>query len=263
MQQRWTSLRSPRKERSHLLTPQSSRLRKHHRKLPHPHLQHPQRSRRRRSLRNHLQHQTSRRRRRRLRIHLSLMRKRSHSKWAAAQHRRIHHLQSPSSQRTQRILHLQSPKKPEDSKDPSPPESKPQDSAEEDLLEFTSATEGEGEASSSAWELVPNERKIARKKGVKSDSEIDSLVKKVIKEANSRHQSPPRRSPPRLPPPPKTWWLPSRKTQQLRQQRKIRGLRRKRLQLRSPTGSQTSVLKTPQFLLQRTCSPPRWAARTS
>ena len=71
-------------------------------------------------------------------------------------------------------------KQPEDSKDPSPPEPKPQDSAEDDLLEFTSATEGE--ASSSAWELVP-EKKIARKKGVKSDSEIDSLLKKVIKEA--------------------------------------------------------------------------------
>ena len=30
---------------------------------------------------------------------------------------------------------------------------------------------------------MPQERRIARKKGVKSDSEIDSLVKKVIKEA--------------------------------------------------------------------------------
>ena len=83
-------------------------------------------------------------------------------------------------------LEESSPPKPqqsEDSKDPSPPESKPKDSAEDDLLEFTSATEGEGEASSSAWELVPQERRIARKKGVKSDSEIDSLVKKVIKEA--------------------------------------------------------------------------------
>ena len=77
------------------------------------------------------------------------------------------------------------PKQSEDSQDPSPPESKPQDPAEEDLLEFTSATEGEGEASSSACELVP-ERKIARKKGVKSDSEIDTLVKKVIKEAEQQ-----------------------------------------------------------------------------
>ena len=76
-------------------------------------------------------------------------------------------------------------KKPEDSKDPSPPEPKPQDSAEDDLLEFTSATEGEGEASSSAWELVPHERRIARKK----DSEIDSLVKKVIKEAEQPAQA--------------------------------------------------------------------------
>ena len=65
--------------------------------------------------------------------------------------------------------------------DPSPPESKqPKDSADDDLLEFTSAAEGE--ASSSAWELVP-EQKIARKKGVKSDTEIDSMPKKAIKEA--------------------------------------------------------------------------------
>ena len=77
-------------------------------------------------------------------------------------------------------------KKPEVSKDPSLPEPKSQDSVEDDLLEFTSATEGE--ASSSAWELVP-ERKIARKKGVKSDSEIDSLVKKVIKEAEEPTQA--------------------------------------------------------------------------
>ena len=65
--------------------------------------------------------------------------------------------------------------------DPSPPESKQlKDSADDDLLEFTSATEGE--ASSSAWELVP-EQKIARKKGVKSDSDMDSMLKKAIKEA--------------------------------------------------------------------------------
>ena len=53
------------------------------------------------------------------------------------------------------------------------------DSADDDLLEFTSATKGE--ASSSAWELAP-ERKIARKKGVNSDSEIDHMLKKAIKE---------------------------------------------------------------------------------
>ena len=65
--------------------------------------------------------------------------------------------------------------------DASPPESKQlKDPADDDLLEFTSATEGE--ASSSAWELVP-EQKIARKKGVKSDTEIDSMLKKAIKEA--------------------------------------------------------------------------------
>ena len=68
----------------------------------------------------------------------------------------------------------------------SPPE------ADDDLLEFTSATEGEAE-SSSAWELVPGERQIARKKGVKSDSELDDLMKKVIKEAEG---SPPSSSKP-------------------------------------------------------------------
>ena len=53
-------------------------------------------------------------------------------------------------------------------------------------MEFTSATEGEEGGSSSAWDLVPPEQpRIARKKGVKSDSELDSLVKKVIKEAES------------------------------------------------------------------------------
>ena len=69
---------------------------------------------------------------------------------------------------------------------PSPPE------GDDDLLEFTSATEGEAE-SSSAWELVPGERQIARKKGVKSDSELDDLMKKVIKEAEG---SPPSSSKP-------------------------------------------------------------------
>ena len=68
----------------------------------------------------------------------------------------------------------------------SPPE------ADDDLLEFTSATEGEAE-SSSAWELVPGERQIARKKGVKSDSELDVFMKKVIKEAE---ESPPASSKP-------------------------------------------------------------------
>ena len=67
-----------------------------------------------------------------------------------------------------------SPPRPDDKKMSPPP-------AEEDtdILEFISATEGE--ASSSAWELVP-EKKIARKIGVKSDSELDHLVKKVVKE---------------------------------------------------------------------------------
>ena len=71
-----------------------------------------------------------------------------------------------------------SPPKPQEFQDPSPPE--------DDLLDFTSATEGEEGGSSSAWDLVPPELpRVARKKGVKSDSELDSLVKKVIKEAES------------------------------------------------------------------------------
>ena len=71
-----------------------------------------------------------------------------------------------------------SPPKPQEFQDPSPPE--------DDLLDFTSATEGEEGGSSSAWDLVPPELpRVSRKKGVKSDSEIDSLVKKVIKEAES------------------------------------------------------------------------------
>ena len=49
------------------------------------------------------------------------------------------------------------------------------DESKDDILEFTSATEGEGE-SSSAWQLVP-EKKIARKLGVKSDTELDHLLK--------------------------------------------------------------------------------------
>ena len=85
--------------------------------------------------------------------------------------------QSPPPDREE-VTHKLGSSKAEDS---SPPESKqPNDPADDDLLEFTSATEGE--ASSSAWELAPD-KKIARKKGVKSDSEIDSLLKKVIKEA--------------------------------------------------------------------------------
>ena len=51
------------------------------------------------------------------------------------------------------------------------------------LLEFTSATEGEG--SSSAWELVP-EKKIARKIGVKCDSELDHPREMVREEAEQR-----------------------------------------------------------------------------
>ena len=71
-----------------------------------------------------------------------------------------------------------SPPKPQEFQDPSPPE--------DDILDFTSATEGEEGASSSAWDLVPSELpRISRKKGIKSDSELDSLVKKVIKEAES------------------------------------------------------------------------------
>ena len=156
-------------------------------------------------------------------------------------------------------------KKPEDSKDPSPPESKPQDSVEDDLLEFTSATEGEGEASSSAWELVP-ERKIARKKGVKSDSEIDSLVKKVIKKPSSqrRHKSPPRKSPPQqvhLPPQPKMLWPPFQRIQQQRQPRK-RGPKQKRSQLRSRAGRQTSVSRMRPHRPLKMCSPLGCAVRT-
>ena len=56
----------------------------------------------------------------------------------------------------------------------------------DDILDFTSATEGEEGGSSSAWDLVPQELpKIARKIGTKSDSELDYLMKKVIKEAES------------------------------------------------------------------------------
>ena len=57
------------------------------------------------------------------------------------------------------------------------------DEDKDDIFEFTSATEGEVE-SLSAWELVP-EKKVARKVGVKSDAELDQLVKKVIAEAKT------------------------------------------------------------------------------
>ena len=67
-----------------------------------------------------------------------------------------------------------SPPKSEDAKmSPVPPTGE-----DADLLEFTSATE---EGSSSAWELVP-EKRISRKKGVNSDSELDHLVKKLVQE---------------------------------------------------------------------------------
>ena len=68
-----------------------------------------------------------------------------------------------------------SPPKSEDAKKSPPPPT----GEDTDLLEFTSATEGEG--SSSAWELVP-EKRVSRKKGVNSDSELDHLVKKVVQE---------------------------------------------------------------------------------
>ena len=108
-------------------------------------------------------------------------------------------------------------------KDSSPPESKqPTDPADDDLLEFTSATDGE--ASSSAWELVPD-KKIARKKGVKSDSEIDSLLKKVIKEAEEPEKG--------------------------------------EVTPKDVTSSGTSVLKMHPHLLLRMCSPPVWVAKIS
>ena len=74
-----------------------------------------------------------------------------------------------------RLTALTSPPEPEKKKDP----------ADDDILEFTSATEGE--ASSSAWELVP-EKKIARKKGVNFDSELDHMVKKTVKEEAEQQQ---------------------------------------------------------------------------
>ena len=73
-----------------------------------------------------------------------------------------------------------SPPQPKESKKSPPPADE-----DTDVLAFTSATEGE--ASSSAWELVP-EKKIARKIGVKSDSELDHLIKKVVKEEAEQWQ---------------------------------------------------------------------------
>ena len=75
-----------------------------------------------------------------------------------------------------------SPPPPEDKKKKSPPAQQPMEE-DDDILDFTSATEGEG--SSSAWEVVP-EKKVARKVGVKSDSELDHLLKKLIKEAKEQ-----------------------------------------------------------------------------
>ena len=63
-------------------------------------------------------------------------------------------------------------------------ESKSQSALNDDILDFTSATEGEDVASSSTWDLVPD-YKVSRKKGVKSDSEMDTLLKRVIKEAEA------------------------------------------------------------------------------
>ena len=63
----------------------------------------------------------------------------------------------------------------------SPPTVQPME--ENDVLEFTSATEGEAE-SSLAWEVVP-EKKVACKIGIKSDTELDHLLKKVVEEAKS------------------------------------------------------------------------------
>ena len=54
---------------------------------------------------------------------------------------------------------------------------------EDDILDFASATEGEVD-SSSAWEVIP-EKKVARKIGVKSDTELDHLLKKLVEEAKS------------------------------------------------------------------------------
>ena len=56
---------------------------------------------------------------------------------------------------------------------------------DDDILDFTSATPQKVKASSSAWEVVP-EKKVARKIGVKSDSELDHLLKKVVKEAKEQ-----------------------------------------------------------------------------
>ena len=60
------------------------------------------------------------------------------------------------------------------------------DEGKDDILEFTSATEGEGEPSS-AWELAP-EKKIVRKVGVKSGAELDHLLKKAVAEASHKEK---------------------------------------------------------------------------
>ena len=59
-----------------------------------------------------------------------------------------------------------SPPKPQESKDTSPPE--------DDILDFTSATEGEEGGSSSAWDLVPSE--LPKSRGRKASSQTASLI---------------------------------------------------------------------------------------
>ena len=87
---------------------------------------------------------------------------------------------SAQSEREEVTLKMGGNKAAADTSTTSPPQPhKPEDPADDDIFEFTSATEGEA---SSAWDLVP-EPKIARKKGVKSDTEIDTMLKKAIKEA--------------------------------------------------------------------------------
>ena len=75
-----------------------------------------------------------------------------------------------------------SPPPPEDKKK-SPTAQQPIEE-DDDVLAFTSTTKGEGE-SSSAREVVP-EQKVARKVGVKSDTELDHLLKTVVKEAKEQ-----------------------------------------------------------------------------
>ena len=148
--------------------------------------------------------------------HLSLQRlvRKSPTALAAAKverkrkHRRLHLLplmklkeaaeeKSPQSSAQEKETSPPSPKqKPMEEKkapSPPPPEEKPTIKSpptvqpvkedDNDVLNFTSAAEAEAE-SSSAWEVVP-EKKVARKIGVKIDSEFDHLVQKVILEAKS------------------------------------------------------------------------------